>query len=545
MNGELAVQCSKLHEWLLARRLIPDNYARLLSGVEAKVSEAVKESVTDEIAKALISEHREAMTFFAARDIYEALSRSPEGQGKTLLGTHTHPGVAKWKTVLDAYRRRHLGWASEARLLIQNVSYNIPALKEQAAACERQVLDCKHREGETIRIEANAKHRYEELLREFGIEGFDPRKELWAHATAELPKLNAELLALLHSSGEEVVKYYQAFAEHAAGTPIEGTEFLPLLRAFLRCGNFVRMEDLEAEVPALQTLHEEEKTHGDAVTQIGTSGGLACNEGPQMTSGIEQIPIADDTPGINWGDTAGNEGGDGNGNGSINWDFEVAEDGNNAAGSADLEVRDFNSGIEVSQDTGGIDWGAISFEGLEIRCEEDDKEEALDVTAGTGSDRLLSDRHVREILYQEILEVGAFLQVRCAELASNSHEDYGPAGIEKSIEEVKAFAAFTNKADDLLAGKTTQRLLLLQSSQRYMDQHVKRFELAKAQCGKPVVQRAALEKARVEQAEEARRVHAEIKKMRTATQKTQKELEAELTAHFRADVRIVGEIAQI
>merc|ERR1712217_572193 len=140
----------------------------------------------------------------------------------------------------------------------------------------------------------------------------------------------------------------------------------------------------------------------------------------------------------------------------------MGEDSTNAAGSGGLESRAQNPGVEVIESSdiahGGIDWSAISFEGLEVRCEE----------------------------------------------------------------EVKAFADLTNKAEDLLAGKKTQRLLLLQSSQRYMDQHIKRFELAKAQCGKPAVQRAALEKARVEQAEEARRVHAEIKKIRTATHETQK-----------------------
>merc|ERR1712207_7774 len=108
-----------------------------------------------------------------------------------------------------------------------------------------------------------------------------------------------------------------------------------------------------------------------------------------------------------------------------------------------------------------------------------------------------------------------------------------------------ALADITNRAEELLAGKRTQRLLLLRSSDRYLEQFVKRIELAKAQCGKPVTQRATLDKVKAEQAEEAKRTRAEIDKLRAATQKAQRELEAELSAHFKSTVRIVGDIAQI
>lgn len=53
------------------------------------------------------------MHYLAAKKVYEVILESPEG-GKTMLGTHTHPGAAKWKAVLDTYRRRNLGWASAA-----------------------------------------------------------------------------------------------------------------------------------------------------------------------------------------------------------------------------------------------------------------------------------------------------------------------------------------------------------------------------------------------------------------------------------------------
>merc|ERR1712151_808827 len=133
-----------------------------------------------------------------------------------------------------------------------------------------------------------------------------------------------------------------------------------------------------------------------------------------------------------------------------------------------------------------------------------------------------------ELLYQEVAEVSAFLQARCAELTVSSNEDAGPKTAQKSLKEAQALADVTNQAEELLAGRKTQRLLMLKSSARYLDQQVKRVEIAKAQCVKPVTQRAALDKVKAEQSEEAKMTKAEIDRLRAATQKVQKELEAEL-----------------
>merc|ERR1712232_81206 len=137
----------------------------------------------------------------------------------------------------------------------------------------------------------------------------------------------------------------------------------------------------------------------------------------------------------------------------------------------------------------------------------------------------------------EVAETSAFLQARVAELAVSSNEDYGPQGAQKTLREVQTLADVTNQAEELLAGRKTQRLLMLKSSARYLDQQAKRVEVAKEQTIKPVGKRAALDKVKAEQSEEAKRTRAEIDKLREATHKVQKELEAELSAHFKSNVR--------
>mmetsp|Transcript_40178 Transcript_40178/g.87803 ORF Transcript_40178/g.87803 Transcript_40178/m.87803 type:complete len:532 (+) Transcript_40178:80-1675(+) len=531
MSGDLAVQYAKLPEWLLARRVIPDTYARLLLGVDAKVTEALAESISDETAKKRIAESRDEMTYYAAKDIYEALAKSPEGQAKTLLGKHTHPGTAKWKAVVDAYRHKNLRWASTARVLIQNVSYEIPAIKKQVASCDRQVTDCNQRQADLVRSEAAAKERYAAFLSELGIEGFDPRRELFAYAGVELPKIHTALAELLKGSGSEVAQFYEAFSSHVTGEPVEG--LLPLLRAVARLGSKVRAEDVMNEVPSLKER---------STSQVGAT--LASHAPAEAIPGVGEADVAvEASGGINWGAEPVVE----SSGGAINWDFEVVDGPEAAAGInwGGAEEAVTEQAMQASDaPVADIDWGAITMEGLEVRGAGEEEATAGDENAV--DDSLLDDAQGRELLLQEVVEADSFLQTRLAELTSmgDAANDL-PQSIQRSLPEVKALADVTNKATELLAGKATQRLLLMRTSERYLQQQVRRIDLMKAQCVKPVTQRAELEKLKAEQSEEARRARVELDKLRTITQKLHKDLEAELSAHFKVDVRIVGDIAQI
>jgi len=426
-SGEVEVQCATLPKWLLARQVVPEDYWQQLPAVEAKVEQALAEQVTDEATKSLIAQHKGAVTYFAARDIYKAIAKSPEGKAKTETGSHASPAAAKWKAVMDAYDGNRLGWASEARLLVQNANYEIPALKKTLAACERQISECTQRQSELTSAEANAKTRYEALLKEFNIDGQDPRGELQAFVAAELPKVYAEIQELLKSSGAALAEYFEAFAQHAAGD--SASSLVPLWRTLASDGDEARIADVEQRVPALRALRE-----------------------------------------------------------------SAAKTAASAAPASDSS--------------------------------------------------LLADASARELLYQEVTEMDAFLRERCAELAAG-RVDGGPLNAEKGVQEVEAFAAVTARAEELLASRRTQRLFLLRSSERYLDQAVARVDQAKAQCSKPGVQRSALDKVKAEQAEDAERSRAEIEDLRQATKKVQQALEAELSTHFKSKIRIVGEISQI
>merc|ERR1711879_886864 len=99
--------------------------------------------------------------------------------------------------------------------------------------------------------------------------------------------------------------------------------------------------------------------------------------------------------------------------------------------------------------------------------------------------------------------------------------------VQQSVKVVSALLGKVERAEELLMGKKVERLLLLCSSKRYLEQNVKRIDIAKAQCRKPATQRQALENVKLEQTEEALRSKAKVEQVREATRKIQRELEAE------------------
>eukprot|EP00913_Durusdinium_trenchii_P023002 g21598.t1 len=96
------------------------------------------------------------------------------------------------------------------------------------------------------------------------------------------------------------------------------------------------------------------------------------------------------------------------------------------------------------------------------------------------------------------------------------------------------------KLENLLSSRSTQRLVLLASSKRYLDRTAKRVEMAQSQCGKSASRKAELEKVKAEQLLEVKRSRAETKQLQSVIREVKEDLEAELTAHFKSNVRILN-----
>lgn len=245
MPSDIPVSYTQLQDWLLARRVIPQDFARLLTGVDVKLEEALAEPVQCAEAKALIAEQRD-ITYFRVCEIYDAVARSSEGS-KTLLGGHTHPCAAKWKSVVNAFRHRNLGWANATKVLVHQLTFEIPALIKQQTASEKLLVDCEQRITESVSAEAKATNRYAAVLAENSLEGHDVQKELLAHAMSMLEVFHNECAEVLQASGKDMIEYYSAFTEYVMGKPVP--DLLPMLSVAAHFGN-VSLSHLKEEAPA-------------------------------------------------------------------------------------------------------------------------------------------------------------------------------------------------------------------------------------------------------------------------------------------------------
>lgn len=173
--------------------------------------------------------------------------------------------------------------------------------------------------------------------------------------------------------------------------------------------------------------------------------------------------------------------------GGISWDIQV-EDGGAAAGGQDGGIdwgvdvaAEGSAGEAMAGDTGadGIDWSSVAIDGIELGVE--GEAVATADAAGTqdmqGSG-LLADSEVRELLYQDIIELKAFLTERCEQHGS-SNEDSGIAE-ELSRDRLDALSDVMVKVEELLAGKKARQFLLMLSSDKCLQRHVQRVEVAKS-----------------------------------------------------------------
>jgi len=341
--------------------------------------------------------------------------------------------------------------------------------------CDKAAVDSTNKQG------AAAKARYENLLNELGIQGLDARAELRAKASQELPVFHGELVTLLQQSGAELVAYYEAHAKRAAGNTEETgsktlTPVVPMWRSFLQHGPDASMEVVESEVPGLCTMREaaaqraarkrdaEEATVGTD-SKGGDTDGISFDviQGGDATSLAGQV----ESGGISWDIQVEDGGANASGqDGGIDWGVEVAAEGSAATPAAGESGAD------------GIDWGSVAIDGIELGVEGEavvtaDGVETQDMQ-GSG---LLADSEVRELLYQDIIELKAFLTERCEQHGSSS-EDSGIAE-ELSRDRLDALSDVMLKVEELLAGKKARQFLLMLSSDKCLERHVQRVEVAK------------------------------------------------------------------
>ncbi|EFJ50509.1 hypothetical protein VOLCADRAFT_80276 [Volvox carteri f. nagariensis] len=448
----LDINYAKLAEWLVTRQKIPKDWHKRLQVIHAKAAEALKE-VPPEVLTSLADGSDAPLDYLRAVEIRDKLSSTAE---RTMFGGLSGP-AATWDKIVKAYEKQYVFLGECASILVQNVDFEIPYLRKQAAKQNQQIVDCDRKHSECLRNAALCAAKYKEECKKLGVQGVSVRQELRGLAS-ELPGMLRGVVESLHDPRlQSAAEYYAAFtrfahaprgqrgggASAAADLGLEPSAMLPTLLE-------IRARQTQPPASSEDTAGAAAAAASSVVVQEATAG----RGGGIIDWDLGTQEAAEPGPGavvdIDWdvglgGEEAGaaaDGGGGGGGGGGINWDIDMPDETSGAGG----DTATTTAPAEAAAPATTIDW----------------------------------DIAYRARLMDDLLELRAFLaQVRLrgrprkTELSGSGNELLATA-LPDDVREVDAgaVAGMLAAVQQSLGQLTTPRfrqLLLIATSQRYLD----------------------------------------------------------------------------
>uniref|UniRef100_M4BHL0 Uncharacterized protein n=1 Tax=Hyaloperonospora arabidopsidis (strain Emoy2) TaxID=559515 RepID=M4BHL0_HYAAE len=243
----------------------------------------------------------------------------------------------------------------------------------------------------------------------------------------------------------------------------------------------------------------------------------------------------------------------------ISWD--VSPEDCNSTANADvidwgIETVGFAEPDAAAEDAPvEIDWDITTLDVVEAVGAENDTEgrevvEAVPSVPSTTRVGLLHESEFRTRVLNDLLELRAFLRQRRIELSgsdsiafANQFQGYSPLLEQQSSVQVEKFQAAVDKAVSLLTSRRLQQLVLIETSERYLDRHVASFEMLTKHMDKCRREVHDLEDKNVNLLDAAKNAQLQTSSLIATTKQLKKELEAALPPLFKGyKVNIVGEV---
>ena len=120
-------------EWLVQRRIVSSTWQKSLRLAHAKLESALEEARPDVAGIELVlppGRTCEGVTYFDVVAVLKLLKEAGRGE-KSFLGAYTDSTTARWAEVVKRYEAGAVCLVDAANYLVQNVSYELPALKKE------------------------------------------------------------------------------------------------------------------------------------------------------------------------------------------------------------------------------------------------------------------------------------------------------------------------------------------------------------------------------------------------------------------------------
>jgi hypothetical protein len=473
-------------DWLIERRIITSSWQKALRVAHTKLEAALEAErpPVDGVAALLpAGRTQRSTTYFECVRVLELLKAAGMDE-KSFLGAYTNAHTARWADVVKRFESSSVFLVDTAQFLTHGVFYELPALRQEISRAEKELAELVRRQSEYNRL-ADASHaRFVAACshRKIHSESEDAgslRSELRA-SLSQLRPLYEQVARLAQqpalTSAAEEYRSLVAFALEkiedvpppAAAAASEGTG-----GKGGKGGKKAKGSAAAAKAEAVAALEVTGGGEGGDGGGAPAAKGAAAGDLLPMLTRIQQLDLSllsdladqaaeqDVTPAgaasgsaaaeVDWGIEADEGGTAAGGGGGVDWGIE-ADEGGTAAG-------------------GGVDWGdggggEIDFE-IELEASgEEGTEEDLSLA------RLLEQSSTRNQLLDDLFELHGFLSQYTSGLDAGASASVLPATLQLDAKEAGARLSAVSSAIDLLDSEHTRHLLLLSTSESYLDRQV-------------------------------------------------------------------------
>ncbi|DAZ92844.1 TPA: hypothetical protein N0F65_012515 [Lagenidium giganteum] len=522
------IQYKKLLEALIDRRIVQAKWLEQHKKIRDALAHLYTDlpCTSDDLLKVRANKPtHDELTYFDCKHIVECLAATEEGANKNFFGQYTSPVMRSWSALVRSYETQNIFAAECARILTQNTAYEIPFLKRAVHANEKQVAENNRKILELRKSIAEYRKKLEASCASIGIKGDSFRYELQQLAL-ELPSMFGKVARAICTD-----KIDQAIEYHSA------------LQVYLHSCDPAASESSKKDAVSLDGTSNASFEFFTAIRQLrSTPEGSAEPD----ISGFSCVDVAESGGAI-----------------EINWDISTADSGAVVSLSGEEDVATIDWGIEMEDLATPVDLDAPVEINWDISAETPDEPivEPVELVVGTDTPKdlsspgqsrveLLLDSEFRAQVLNDLHELRIFFLQRRVELEAQdniafANQFQGTSDLleQQSIERIDAYQCAVADAIDKLTDKRLQQLVLIKSSERYLDRHVASLEMLTKQLAKCRREIGSLEDKNADLIDATAKTHPQIDALVANTKKLKKQLESALPGLFKGyRVNIVGDI---
>jgi len=237
-NFPIDIDYKKVNDWLYDRKKLSKDWAAKHKALSLKLTDIFnKGSVESEDVKNFMKQNEEKANFLLLSKVIEKVLETDEAKAKNMFGRYTSKNINDLLALKKLYEKDNLHIADMAKIMAQNATFEIPAIKKSVGAFENQIQELAYEEQSYKNSIANSEKEFAAYCEKIGISGEDIHKEVPA-LIKHLPEIFDKFVALLQTPlFRETLDYYYNFTRYSNPKQNEETLKLTLLEHLYKNGD--------------------------------------------------------------------------------------------------------------------------------------------------------------------------------------------------------------------------------------------------------------------------------------------------------------------